>query len=88
MRPVAVAIKSRLLAATSVRLRLRLHWSQNRHNTANQHLSGYPLQEYVATFKHTATLEPETTTQQPGQTPDKEVEIKNYCLSTATVKPI
>ena len=28
----------------------RLHWSRNRHNTANQHLSGYTLQERVATF--------------------------------------
>jgi hypothetical protein len=34
-------------------LRVRLHWSQNRHNTANQHLSGYTLQERVATFKPT-----------------------------------
>ena len=31
-------------------LRVRLYWSQNRHNTANQHLSGYTLQERVATF--------------------------------------
>ena len=31
-------------------LRVRLHWSQNRQNTANQHLSGYTLQERVATF--------------------------------------
>jgi len=31
-------------------LRLRLHWSQKRHNTANRHLSGYTLQERVATF--------------------------------------
>ena len=29
---------------------VRLHWSQNRHNTANQHLSGHTLQERVATF--------------------------------------
>jgi len=26
-------------------VRLRLHWSQNRHNTANRHLSGYTLKE-------------------------------------------
>ena len=38
-------------AAHSVRL--RLHWSQNQHNTANQHLSGYPLHECVATFNPT-----------------------------------
>ena len=29
-------------------LKVRLHWSQNRQNTANQHLSGYTLQERVA----------------------------------------
>jgi len=32
------------------RIRLRLHCSQNRHNTANQRLSEYTLQERVATF--------------------------------------
>ena len=34
----------------SLGLSVRLHGSQNRHNTANQHLSGYTLQERVATF--------------------------------------
>jgi hypothetical protein len=43
------------------RLRVRLHWSQNRHNTANQHLSGYTLQERVATFKPTTVLSIATT---------------------------
>ena len=37
-------------------IRLRLHWSQNGHNTADQHLSGYTLQERVATFKPTTVL--------------------------------
>ena len=35
---------------TPLRVRVRLHWSQNRHNTANQHLSGHTLHECVATF--------------------------------------
>jgi hypothetical protein len=43
------------------RLRVRLHWSQNRHNTTNQHLSGYTLQERVATFKPTTVLSIATT---------------------------
>jgi len=30
-------------AAADLCLRLRLHWSQNWHNTANQHLSGHTL---------------------------------------------
>jgi hypothetical protein len=34
-------------------LRPRLHWSQNRHNTANQNLSGYTSQARVATFNPT-----------------------------------
>jgi hypothetical protein len=42
-------------------LRVRLHWSQNRHNTAKQHLSGYTLQERVATFKPTTVLSIATT---------------------------
>ena len=42
-------------------LRVRLHWSQNRHNTANQHLSGYTLQERVAAFKPTTILSVATT---------------------------
>jgi len=36
-------------ASADPRLRVWLHCSQNRHNTANQHLSGYTLQERVAT---------------------------------------
>ena len=31
-------------------LMVRLHWSKNRHNTANQHLSGYTSQTRVATI--------------------------------------
>jgi len=42
-------------------LRVRIHWSQNQHNTANQHLSGYTLQERVATFKPTTVLSNATT---------------------------
>ena len=38
-----------------------VHCSQNWHNTAIQHLSGYTLQTHVATFKVTGTLEPQTT---------------------------
>ena len=38
------------------KVRVRLHRSQNRHNTTNQHLSGYTLQERVATFKPTTVL--------------------------------
>jgi hypothetical protein len=34
-------------------LRPRLHCSQNRHNTANQHLSGYTSQAHVAIFNAT-----------------------------------
>jgi len=34
-------------------LRTRLHWSQNRHNTANQHLSAHTPQRRVATFNPT-----------------------------------
>jgi hypothetical protein len=45
----------------NISLRVRLHWSQNRHNTANQHLSGYTLQERVATFKPTTVLSSATT---------------------------
>ena len=41
--------------------RVHLHWSQNRQNTANQHLSGYTLQERVATFKPTTFLSIATT---------------------------
>ena len=37
----------------ALRKRVRLHWSQNRHNTANQHLSGYTSQTRVATFNPT-----------------------------------
>jgi hypothetical protein len=48
-------------AAADPRLRVRLHRSQNRHNTANQHLSGYTLQERVATFKPTTVLSTATT---------------------------
>ena len=44
-----------------VSLRVRLHGSQNRHNTANQHLSGFTLQERVATFKLTIVLSIATT---------------------------
>jgi hypothetical protein len=42
-------------------LRVWLHWSQNRHNTANQHLSGHTLQERVVTFKPTTVLSIPTT---------------------------
>jgi len=42
-------------------IRVRLHWSQNRHNTAKQHLSGYTLQESVATFKPAVVLSIATT---------------------------
>jgi len=48
-------------------LRVRLHWSQNRHNTANQHLSGYTLQERVATFKPTTVLSIATTLESYAQ---------------------
>jgi hypothetical protein len=41
--------------------RVRLRWSHNRHNTANQHLSGYTLQERVVTFKPTVVLSIATT---------------------------
>jgi hypothetical protein len=36
--------------------RVRLHWSQNRHNTANQHLSGHTLQERVAILEPTTVF--------------------------------
>ena len=39
--------------AADPRLRPRLLWSQNRHKTANQHLSGYTTQALVATFNPT-----------------------------------
>ena len=48
-------------SAADPRLRLRPYCSQNRHNTANQHLSGYTLQERVATFKPTTVLSIPTT---------------------------
>jgi len=32
---------------------VRLHWSQNRHNTGNQHLSGHTSQTRMATFNPT-----------------------------------
>jgi hypothetical protein len=41
--------------------KVRLHRNQNRHNTANQHLCEYTLQERVATFKPTAVLSIATT---------------------------
>jgi len=34
-------------------LRMRLHWSQNRHNKANQHLSAHTSQTRVAAFNPT-----------------------------------
>jgi hypothetical protein len=37
-------------------LRVWVHWSQNRHNTTDQLLCGYTLQECVATFKPTTVL--------------------------------
>ena len=37
-------------ATADPRRRPLLHWSQNRHNTANQHLSGHTSQARVATF--------------------------------------
>jgi len=36
-----------------LRLRVRLLWTQSRHNTSNQHLSGYTSQTRVATFNPT-----------------------------------
>jgi len=50
-------------AAADRRLRVQLHWSQNRHKIANQHLSGHTLQERVATFKPTTILSIATTLQ-------------------------
>jgi len=40
-------------AAAELRLRVGLHWSENRHNTANQTLSGYTSQTRAATFNPT-----------------------------------
>jgi hypothetical protein len=50
-----------ILSSIHHNLSARLHWSQNRHNTANQHVSGYTLQERVATFKPTTVLSIATT---------------------------
>ena len=44
-------------------LRSRVHWSQNRHNTANHICLGIHCQTRVATFKAAYTLEPEPTQQ-------------------------
>jgi len=44
---------SSLPECLAVCVRVRLPRSQNRHKAANQHLSGYALQERVATFKPT-----------------------------------
>ena len=42
-----------LLRMLLIRIRVRLHCSQNRHNSANQHLSGCTWQTRVATFNPT-----------------------------------
>jgi len=44
------AFQKSLSVGLAVSVRVGLLWSQNRQNTANQHLSGYSLQERVATF--------------------------------------
>jgi hypothetical protein len=50
------AFQKSLSVGLAVSVRVRLHWSQNRHNTTNQHLSGHTLQERVTTFKPTTVL--------------------------------
>jgi hypothetical protein len=55
------AFQKSLSVVLAVSIRVRPHWSHNRHNTANQHLSGHTLQELVATFKPTTVLSIPTT---------------------------
>ena len=57
--PGGIRIRNtRRRAAAGPRLRPRLHCSQNRHNTANQHLSGHTSQARVATFNRLTPNDP------------------------------
>ena len=46
-------VKKKVWSCITCICRVRLHWSQNRHNTANQHLSGYTSQTRVAAMNPT-----------------------------------
>ena len=79
------------------RFRLRLHWSQNRHNTANQHLSGYTSQKRVAIFNPTCVSRLQLDTFCPlqqhsnpmrtavGIWPDCRLETNSLCWSQRVV---